>query len=536
MQEIKVKHKPNERQQMCIDTIDGKIMVLAGPGTGKTFTVTKRISSMIEKGIKPETILCLTFSDAAASEMKGRLSSEIGILASNVNIYTYHSFCNEIIKMYPDKFGISADISLVNATLERELMVQTIDEVVPKVFVADRGGKYFHIPTFLKAISKLKAQRVNKEDYLANIQTNPNLVPQILKLREEIEEKQKKGDTRYKGRLTEIANIEENIEKAKELWTIYEVYSRKMIENKLIDFADMINLVIDKFEQDNSFLMEVSSRFKYFMVDEYQDTNDLQNKILFDLLDSNEYKNVFVVGDDDQIIYGFQGANSENVDNFLKKYSDTKVICLVENNRSTQSVLDLSYRVVTQDATRLEDNPLFKAHNIEKKLVAKNPKVIEKEQPIKRWQFGELIQEYNYIADDIEKLINSDSCPIDEKTGEKKLSEIAIISTKKSELKEFENRLKSKNIPCQLNEGSDIFKIRSVITAYFYMKVLNNQVYDSDKLFGLLLTEPFCLNLNDYIKLKNEFKRQSIENNDFIANMKKLSSWADENSRVYKNF
>ena len=528
MQEIKVKHKPNERQQMCIDTIDGKVMVLAGPGTGKTFTVTKRISSMIEKGIKPETILCLTFSDAAASEMKGRLSSEIGILASNVNIYTYHSFCNEIIKMYPDKFGISADISLVNATLERELMVQTIDEVVPRYFVADRGGKYFHIPTFLKAISKLKAQRVNKEDYLSNIQTNPNLMPQILKLKEEIEEKQKKGDTRYKGRLTEIANIEENIEKAKELWTIYEVYSRKMIENKLIDFADMINLVIDKFEQDNSFLTEVSSRFKYFMVDEYQDTNDLQNKILFNLLDSNEYKNVFVVGDDDQIIYGFQGANSENVDNFLKKYSDTKVICLVENNRSTQNVLDLSYRIVTQDATRLEDNPLFKAHNIEKKLVAKNPKIIEKEQPIKRWQFGELIQEYNYIADDIENLINSSSCPIDEKTGEKKLSEIAIISTKKSELKEFENRLKSKNIPCQLNEGSDIFKIRSVITAYFYMKALNNQVYDSDKLFGLLLTEPFCLDLNDYIKLKNEYKRQSIENNDFIANMKKLSSWVDE--------
>lgn len=527
MQEKKKIYKPNERQQLCIDNIDGKIMVLAGPGTGKTFTVTKRIASMIEKGVKPESILCLTFSDAAAGEMKSRLNEEIGILASCINIYTYHSFCYEIIKMYPDKFGISNDVSLINSTLERELMVETIDEAGLEYFVADRGGKYFYINTFLKCVAKLKSLRIDKNSYLNNIETNPLLRPQIIKLQQEIEEKQRKGDTRFKTKLNEISKIEDNIKKAQELWNIYEIYTGRMIDNKLIDFADMINLVIDKFEQDSSFLSEVSNRFKYFMVDEYQDTNDLQNTILFNLLDSNDYKNVFVVGDDDQIIYGFQGANSENADNFLKKYTDTKVICLVENNRSTQSILDLSYRIVTQDSTRLEDNPLFQALNIEKKLKAVNAEVIAKEQKIKRWQFGELIQEYNYIADDIKNLINSASCPIDAKTKEKKLSEIAVISTKKSELKEFEARLKSRNIPCQLNEGQDIFKIRSVISVYFYMKALNNQINDSDKLFGLLLTEPFCINLNDYNKLFREFNRQCVESNDFINNMKKLSGWVD---------
>lgn len=528
MQTTKIKHKPNERQQQCIDNIDGKIMVLAGPGTGKTFTVTKRIASMIERGINPSSILCLTFSDAAASEMKGRLVSEIGILSSSVNIYTYHSFCNELIKMFPDKFGISQSVSLINSTLERELMVETIDEAGLKFFVADRGGKYFYIDTFIKSIAKLKALRINKELYLKNIETNSSLKPKIIKLQQEIEEKQKKGDTRYKTKLSEIAKIQENINKALELWNVYEIYSRKMIENKLIDFADMINLVIDKFEQDELFLDEVSNKYKYFMVDEYQDTNDLQNKILFSLLDANKLKNIFVVGDDDQIIYGFQGANSENIDNFLKKYSDTKVICLVENNRSCQNILDLSYRIVTQDSTRLEDNPLFQSHNIEKKLLAVNKNVISKEQKIKRWQFGELVQEYNYIVDDIVKLINSENCPKDEETKERKLSEIAIISTKKSELKEFENRLKSRNIPCQLNEGHDIFKIRSVICTYFYMKALNNQINDSDKLFTLLLTDPFCINLNDYNKLKNEFNRKCIEHNDFIFNMKNSSDWCDK--------
>ena len=521
------KHTPNERQQECIDNIEGKIMVLAGPGTGKTFTVTKRIAAMLQMGIKPDSILCLTFSDAAASEMKSRLNDEIGIIASGVNIYTYHSFCNEIIKTYPDKFGVSQNISLINSTIERELMVETIDEADINAFVTYRGGKYQHLDTFLKSVSKLKSLRIKKDEYLDKINTNPDLLPRINVLKAEIEEKQKKGDTRIKTRLDEIAKIEEKIERAKELWNIYEIYTRKMIEHNLIDFADMINLVIDKFEEDTLFLNEVSNNYKYFMVDEYQDTNDLQNKILFNLLDSNDYKNVFVVGDDDQIIYGFQGANSENVDNFLKKYPDTKVICLVENNRSTQSILDLSYRIVTQDSTRLENNPLFQAHNIEKKLKAKNPKIIAKEQKIKRWQFGELIQEYNYIADNIKQLVESDLCPIDEKTGEKKLSEIAIISTKKSELRDFEQLLKSRNINCQLNEGLDIFQIRSVITLYFYMKALRNRIEDSDKLFGLLLTEPFCINLNDYNRLQKEFKKQNTDHNDFISNMKRPFGWLE---------
>ena len=519
------KHKPNERQQACIDCIDGKVMVLAGPGTGKTFTVINRIASMIEKGIKPDTILCLTFSDAAASEMKSRLSSSLGIVASGVNIYTYHSFCNEIIRMYPDKFGISQNVSLINPTLERELMVEAIDEAQIKAFVSPRGGKYQYLDTFLKSVAKLKSKRINKKIYLQCIDSNPNLMPKIFQLKSEIEEKQKKGDNRIVTRLNEVSKTEEKIDRAKELWNIYEIYTRKMIEHNLIDFADMINLVIDKFEEDDSFTNEISNHYKYFMADEYQDTNDIQNKILFNLLDVNEQKNIFVVGDDDQIIYGFQGANSENIDNFLKKYPDTKVICLTENNRSTQSILDFSYRIVTQDSTRLENNPLFHSHNIEKQLRAVNPKVIKKEQKIRRWQFGELKQEYNNIVEDISNLINSDNCPLDEKNEVKKLSEIAIISTKKNELRIFEELLNARNIPCQLNEGRDIFKIRSVIAVYFYMKALNNRIKDSDKLFGLLLTEPFCINLNDYNRLYKEFKKQNTDYNDFIANMKRPFGW-----------
>ena len=149
---------PNAAQQRCIDTINGQILVLAGPGTGKTFTVIHRISAMLQKGIEPEKILCLTFSDAAASEMRHRIIKEIGFLAASVNIYTYHSFCNEILKHYPEEFGLSPDIKLVTETVKRELMMESIDEADLKSFVADRGGKYYYLGTFIDTVEKIKSK------------------------------------------------------------------------------------------------------------------------------------------------------------------------------------------------------------------------------------------------------------------------------------------------------------------------------------------------------------------------------------------
>lgn len=182
----------------------------------------------------------------------------------------------------------------------------------------------------------------------------------------EIYEREQAGKTQNKTRYNEIEKIKTNIEKAKELWNIYEVYATKMFQENYIDFSDMINFVLDQFEADNAFLKEIAGQYKYFLVDEYQDTNSLQNAIIFNLLDGVEEQNIFVVGDDDQIIYGFQGAKSDNIENFLTRFPDTKVICLEENNRSAQNILDLSYKVISQDTTRLENNELFKNYNISK--------------------------------------------------------------------------------------------------------------------------------------------------------------------------
>lgn len=518
--------KPNSKQQQAIDILNGQVMLLAGPGTGKTFTVIHRIEKMLADGVEPSSILCLTFSDAAASEMRQRLIKKMGVVASAVDIYTYHSFCNDLIKTYPDKFEMTSGVKLITDAEKISIMKECIDDANLEFFVPSRADRYFFTKNFISYVEKLKTQRVSKDEYMACIDTNPVLMPRYKELESEIYEREQAGNTKNKTRYNELEKIKTNIEKAKELWTLFELYSAKMINKNLIDFSDMINLVLTSFEEDSQFLSEVSNKYKYFLVDEYQDTNDLQNQIIFNLLDGNGEKNIFVVGDDDQIIYGFQGAKSDNIENFLTKYPNTTVICLEENNRSTQTILDFSNLIVNQDENRLENNLYFKEkYNISKKLTAKNPKIIVKDKKIKRIQFGEILQEFNYIVDDIKTLIESDFAP---KTDEDKIdySQIAIISKKRAELQTFAELLKSKNIPFQIDEGKSIFAIRSTILIYFYIKAMNNYLTSSDKLFGLLLSEPFKIDQQDYNKILEEKRLwKKDESSDFITLMRNLNGW-----------
>lgn len=526
MVEVKNIIKPNSKQQQAIDILNGQVMLLAGPGTGKTFTVIHRIEKMLADGVEPSSILCLTFSDAAASEMRQRLIKKMGVVASAVDIYTYHSFCNDLIKTYPDKFEMTSGVKLITDAEKISIMKECIDDANLEFFVPSRADRYFFTKNFISYVEKLKTQRVSKDEYMACIDTNPMLMPRYKELESEIYEREQAGNTKNKTRYNELEKIKTNIEKAKELWTLFELYSTKMINKNLIDFSDMINLVLTSFEEDSQFLSEVSNKYKYFLVDEYQDTNDLQNQIIFNLLDGNDEKNIFVVGDDDQIIYGFQGAKSDNIENFLTKYPNTTVICLEENNRSTQTILDFSNLIVNQDENRLENNLYFKEkYNISKKLTAKNPKIIVKDKKIKRIQFGEILQEFNYIVEDIKTLIESDFAP---KTDEDKIdySQIAIISKKRAELQTFAELLKSKNIPFQIDEGKSIFAIRSTILIYFYIKAMNNYLTSSDKLFGLLLSEPFKIDQQDYNKILEEKRLwKKDESSDFITLMRNLNGW-----------
>ncbi len=511
--------KPNIKQQECIDTLLGSVMVLAGPGTGKTFTVIERIKHMLECGIEPAKILCLTFSEAAASEMKNRLLSKVGQIASSVNVYTYHSFCWEIIQNNPEYFEEYSAFQIINDTAKRNLIRTCIDEKDTKYFKTQSGDKFFHAGSILYRIDEIKKNLLSKDEYFFNLEHHIQWGKGLAQIKEKIKQDSAQGKKITKKDLNYLDDLEKKINQAREAYEFYEMYNQKMRENNYIDFNDMIILVLNKFKESASFLDKIANSYDYILVDEYQDTNKAQNTIVFSLVDANKKKNIFVVGDDDQIIYGFQGAQIDNIEQYLEKYPNTKVICLEENMRSTQSILDLSEQVALQDPNRLENNPKFKHYGVKKHLIAKNTSLSDKNtKPILRI-YEDITQEYSAIADCIEDIIKKDS---------PKLNEIAILTKSNGELEEFCEILKGRNIPYELKEGKSIFSIKSSILAIFYLKMLVNPSLNADKIFPLLLSEPFCININDY----NDILAKSYlhKNRDFISDIydMKGKDWHDK--------
>ena len=329
MQQTKENFKPNYKQQLAIDKIDGAVMLLAGPGTGKTYTLTKRVEKMLGLGIKPEAILCLTFSDAATSEMQARFINKIGPEASGVNVSTYHSFCIDIIKRFPEEFDFSDNIQMADDVTKQAILKECIDEFDQKEginFLKDKwGNKYYYIGNILDSIEVLKRERTTKEEYFDNLKYDENWGEKLRNLYLEKKEREEKNKVTKKI-LNDIETLEKKIGKASELYSIFEIYKRKLNENNLIDFADMVNLVVEKFETDDNFLFRALKGVEYVLVDEYQDTSKIQNELIFNILRGTKKENIFVVGDDDQIIYSFQGARSSNLADFLEKFPNTSVI------------------------------------------------------------------------------------------------------------------------------------------------------------------------------------------------------------------
>ncbi|MCM1265948.1 MAG: ATP-dependent helicase, partial [Candidatus Gastranaerophilales bacterium] len=360
-----------------------------------------------------------------------------------------------------------------------------------------------------------KKSRITKEKYFSNLETHPLWQGKMDELEEELQERKEKNKP-LKTFMSKYETHKKKMGKAREAWEIYEIYDRKLKQKNFIDFNDMINMVLEVFDGNEELLARVSKKYKYFLVDEYQDTNYAQNSIVFKLAQGAGNDNIFVVGDDDQIIYEFQGAKTDTLAKFLKKFSHTKVICLDENNRSTQTILDFSYKVISQDKTRLEFNPEFQQYNIKKTLVAKNEKVTVNDRAINMHAFSESSQEMNYIVDEIEQLINSSSAPKN-KDGEVDLSQIAILTRENSELEKYAELLKSKNIRYQIKITNSIFDMKPSILVYFYLKALYNHSYYSEKLFGLLGAEPFNFDAEDYMHL---LKQNRLNHKDFVENIR----------------
>ena len=343
----------NEQQRIAVDQVEGPVMVIAGPGTGKTQILSARIGKILlsDAQVGPPNILCLTYTDAGVVAMRRRLAQFIGPDAYRVAISTFHAFCNEVIQ---DNLGLFEKTALDPISdLERiELMKELIDG-----FGKDhplkryRGDVYFEMYSLQNLFSLMKREGwtgdyiCNKVDeYLADL---PNREEYVCK---RATKEYRKGDVR----VDKIEEQREKMERLRAACNEFRKFQDLMRARNRYDFDDMIAWVIDAFENNEPLLRSYQEKFQYILVDEYQDTSGAQNKIVQLLINYWDKPNVFVVGDDDQSIYRFQGANVENMLGFAQSYArDLLKVVLQENYRSTQPILDVSKTLIDRNEERL---------------------------------------------------------------------------------------------------------------------------------------------------------------------------------------
>ena len=296
--------KLNKQQEIAVKHIDGPMLVLAGAGSGKTKVLTSRIAYLIENGVRIENILAITFTNKAAKEMKDRVINLIGMDAKSIQISTFHSLGLRIIKENYAKLGYKSNFVI----LDSDDTLTVIKKIMKEL---NLNPKFYNARDIRNKISSAKNEMMSPKEY-AKVEFDRNII------------------------------------------SVYESYNSKLLINNSVDFDDLLILPIKLFKMYPDVLRYYQDKYKYVLIDEYQDTNEAQ--YIFTKMLCNNHKNIFVVGDNDQAIYAFRGANYKNILNFEKDYPNAKVILLEENYRSTQNILDAANSVIKHNKMRKDKN------------------------------------------------------------------------------------------------------------------------------------------------------------------------------------
>ncbi len=335
----------NEAQREAVDSIDGPVMVIAGPGTGKTQILTLRIANILLKtDIGPEGILALTFTESGAKAMRERLRTYIGAESYRVPIYTFHGFAAKLISDYPDSYDRVIGGRPIN-DIEKIKLIESILSSGEVKKLRPMGNPEYYVTHILRIISQLKQEYITPDAFVEIISRQEQELEGIEKIHQ-------KGA--HKGKVRgEYTKKEELLIKNRELLFVYRRYEAILSEQRLFDFEDMIVETVKALQSNEDMLRDLQEKYQYLLADEQQDVNGSQNKILELLASFHDSPNIFAVGDEKQAIYRFQGASLENFLYFTEQFPGTKVISLTENYRSGQSILDVAHSLV-----EVEDGPL----------------------------------------------------------------------------------------------------------------------------------------------------------------------------------
>jgi len=434
----------NPEQRQAVDTLDGPVMVIAGPGTGKTQVLAARIANILLKtDTNPSSILALTFTESAAKNMRQRLVSMIGKTGYYVQIHTFHSFCTDVIQSHPEFFSIDRD-SHPLSELERYDLLQSIIDQLPLQALKPLNTPYFYLRDIVKTISDLKREGLSVADFATIVASDQTLFAA-------------QQETLKK---TEKARWEKQLAKNVELVQIYERYQQGLRDSLRYDFDDMIALVVGAFKAEELLLTEYQERLLYFLVDEYQDTNSAQNQVV-DLLASywEESANIFVVGDPNQAIYRFQGASLENVIGFTKRYPAAQVITLTVGYRSPQQIYDAAATLITNNQT----TTAAKTFNLSIALQSVHH---SKDTTINIYRSPSQTLESVYLACAIEKLIKSGVNP----------SEIAILYRNNSDAADIMTALDKWQVRYEIDGGNNVLEVEPICQLLDLFRVIQTVI------------------------------------------------------------
>ena len=393
----------NDKQKEAVFHTEGPLLILAGAGSGKTRVLTHRIAYLIEeKGVNPWNILAITFTNKAAAEMRERVDKIVGYGSESIWVSTFHSTCVRILRRYIDRLGYDTNFTIYDTEDQKTVMKSVCQKL-------QLDSKLYKERMLLNVISHAKDEYISPNEFLLEA----------------------KGDFR-----------QEKIAQA------YVEYQKELKKNNALDFDDLLVKTVELFQSCPDVLEYYQNRFRYIMVDEYQDTNTVQFKFISTL--ARQYRNLCVVGDDDQSIYKFRGANIRNILDFEKVFPDAKVVKLEQNYRSTQNILDAANAVIRNNRGRKE-----KALWTEKGAGSR----------IHFRQFDNAYEEAEYIADDISDKVNKNGVAY---------ADCAVLYRTNAQSRLLEERMVVEGIPYHVVGGVNFYARQEIRDILAYLKTIDN--------------------------------------------------------------
>lgn len=494
----------NTAQQRAVEQIEGPVMVIAGPGTGKTHILASRIGYIrLKTDAHASNILCLTFTEAGATAMRQRLLQLIGPEAHKVHIFTFHGFCNHVIKNHPDLFG-SGEIAPLN-DLERIEIIRSLIESLPiNSPLVNLNEPYYYEPHLTNLFKTIKTESWTIEaienaidEYLTILPTKNEFIYQSGK---------------QKGQIKELAIAQETqkMEKLRSGAKLYQAYQDALRQNKRYDFDDMVLWVIEAFAKNEFLLRNYQEQYLYFLVDEYQDTNGAQNKILQQLITYWDLPNVFIVGDDDQAIYEFQGARLQSLKELYQTYEkEIDIVVLKENYRSSQTILDSARLLIEKNENRIINE--LKTLGLDKKLLAANAKFKKSKVKPQVIEYPSVLHEYADVANQIEELLAK---------GEKP-EEIAIIYAKNKQAHQMMQLMDKMGVPYTTKRPINVLKeriIQQVLLLLKYLEAENSALYSGEAfLFQILHFQCWQISSREIAQLALYLRQQTINSPEGLS-------------------